>query len=51
MTRSTDGTLGTAPVSGQSNPLMALVRLLARTAARADFGSSCNTGTWEVDHD
>lgn len=51
MTNTTTAPLGNLPAPKTLTPLFALVRLLAREAARAEFATRCNSQNGEVDHD
>ncbi|WP_160116434.1 hypothetical protein [Ruegeria sp. AU67] len=50
MTCSSSAPKGNPPILDIPEPLIALVRLLAREAARSDFATRCNGEDPEVDH-
>ena len=51
MTTVSSTPLGDLPIPNFSDPLLALVRLLARETARTDFATRCNNRNGEVCHD
>jgi hypothetical protein len=51
MTTVSSAPLGDLPVLNFSDPLLALVRLLARETARTDFATRCNNQNREICHD
>lgn len=51
MTHASSAPLGNMPTPAPRDPLTALVRLLAREAARADFATRCNSQAGETSND